>query len=544
MKPFRFFLPITRTVPAKREVYGFLSVAKSAAGEVVVDSYGSYVTVEDLDTVAHRYLVEARGVGEQHTFIGVGEVIESAVLTREKQKAMPPLGIPEGHVHEGWWVGYRVTSDEAWDKVVRGELLGLSIGGYSANTEATRRFASDQGKPPVWQFRDLVVLEGSLVDRPSNPLCTFALFRREGVDAPPNERSTMSTTPAPSTPAASAAPTARMKLKALMAQKRMDGAAAMPPSTNQILLEKEFQEDLWELKCAYEESCDRISWASLPMGTMLEALYTSTDQYMAGLGSIRDQLAAGMATERAVDVNAPLSRLAQVETLLLAFVSEAKQASAGEEVRTHFEALKRELNALSPHSAAKNRAAEAAEDEHMSMTKEEKDALESVTRGMRDLQAARAEDAKKLTETVERAVKLEAENAVLKASMESAKADAKAAVERAANAEIERAAQDFTVPGLTQEETVTVLRAARGTPLDALVQKTFRASTEMARRLGEPVGVAAHNADGTTPAQAAYAAALEDTMTKEKVDRVQALSILRNTKPALVRDAMREARFN
>ena len=54
-----------------------------------------------------------------------GELVECVVFTKEKMQAM---GIPEGVVPEGVWLGFKV-SDEAFAKVKSGDYEMFSIEG-------------------------------------------------------------------------------------------------------------------------------------------------------------------------------------------------------------------------------------------------------------------------------------------------------------------------------------------------------------------------------------------------------------------------------
>ena len=52
--------------------------------------------------------------------------MESCVFTPEKLKAMR---IPEGTVPLGWWVGFYVDDDDAWEKIKDGTYTMFSIEG-------------------------------------------------------------------------------------------------------------------------------------------------------------------------------------------------------------------------------------------------------------------------------------------------------------------------------------------------------------------------------------------------------------------------------
>ena len=57
---------------------------------------------------------------------GAGILIESIVFTAEKMRVM---GIPEGTLPEGWWVGFHITDADVWEKVKDGTYSMFSIEG-------------------------------------------------------------------------------------------------------------------------------------------------------------------------------------------------------------------------------------------------------------------------------------------------------------------------------------------------------------------------------------------------------------------------------
>ncbi|KIM00521.1 hypothetical protein CCC_03123 [Paramagnetospirillum magnetotacticum MS-1] len=114
--------PITKTDAAERLVFGWASVIEEN-GQPVVDRQGDVITEAELEKAAYDFAENARAAGEMHTNIGVGELVESVVLTKQKQQAM---GIDLGRV--GWWIGFRVTPD-VFEKVASGVYRAFSIGG-------------------------------------------------------------------------------------------------------------------------------------------------------------------------------------------------------------------------------------------------------------------------------------------------------------------------------------------------------------------------------------------------------------------------------
>ena len=112
----------------KREVFGWALVANRIDGTQIVDHQLDVVDPEELEHAAYEYVLNFRDTGEMHDggMRKKGRMIESVVLTKEKQKAM---GIPDGVVPEGWWIGFRIDDDTAWDGVKTGRYRMFSIEG-------------------------------------------------------------------------------------------------------------------------------------------------------------------------------------------------------------------------------------------------------------------------------------------------------------------------------------------------------------------------------------------------------------------------------
>jgi len=110
-------------------VFGWASVAVRVSGEEIVDWQEDIVEIGDLELAAYDYVVDFGTAGEMHERGGVGRLIESAVFTKEKAAAM---GIPNGYMPEGWWVGFRIYDNEVWQKIKDGTYSMFSIEGTAA----------------------------------------------------------------------------------------------------------------------------------------------------------------------------------------------------------------------------------------------------------------------------------------------------------------------------------------------------------------------------------------------------------------------------
>lgn len=111
----------------KRIAFGWASVAKGKDGKVIYDRQGDFLDdIENMEEVAYKFNLNSRDAGDMHVRKGVGTLIESMVFTPEKCKA---LGIPEGTLPTGWWVGFKVHDDEVWKAVKQGDYKMFSVHG-------------------------------------------------------------------------------------------------------------------------------------------------------------------------------------------------------------------------------------------------------------------------------------------------------------------------------------------------------------------------------------------------------------------------------
>lgn len=112
----------------KRLVFGWASISITAEGEQLEDLQHDLIDPEDLEEAAYEFVLNFRDTGELHNprLRKKGKLVESCVFTAEKQKAM---GIPEGTLPIGWWIGFKIEDDAAWEKVKSGRYKMFSIEG-------------------------------------------------------------------------------------------------------------------------------------------------------------------------------------------------------------------------------------------------------------------------------------------------------------------------------------------------------------------------------------------------------------------------------
>lgn len=114
--------------------FGWASVAIRTDGEQIEDWQGDIIDPEDLEQAVYDYVQFYGDGGEMHERGGVAKLVESVMFTKEKTKAM---GIPDGTVPEGWWIGFRVIDPDVWDKVKDGTYSMFSIEGTGERVEMT-----------------------------------------------------------------------------------------------------------------------------------------------------------------------------------------------------------------------------------------------------------------------------------------------------------------------------------------------------------------------------------------------------------------------
>jgi hypothetical protein len=110
----------------KRQIFGWSCVSKDSVGEIMVDHSGDIVDIEEIEKAAYSFVKLYRDGSDNHERGGVATLIESIVFTKEKINA---LGIADGILPEGWFIGFEVHDDDVWEKVKDGTYSMLSIEG-------------------------------------------------------------------------------------------------------------------------------------------------------------------------------------------------------------------------------------------------------------------------------------------------------------------------------------------------------------------------------------------------------------------------------
>ena len=123
---------ITKSDDDKMLAFGWASVSMRVDGELIEDWQKDIIEPEELENAAYDFVLLYREGGEMHERGGAAVLIESVVFTEEKMKAM---GIPEGTLPIGWWIGFKVLDEDVWEKVKDGTYKMFSIEGTAQRVE-------------------------------------------------------------------------------------------------------------------------------------------------------------------------------------------------------------------------------------------------------------------------------------------------------------------------------------------------------------------------------------------------------------------------
>lgn len=117
---------ISKSKDDQQLVSGWASVSVNADGSIPLDWQDDIIAPDMLEKASINFMLNYRGSGVMHEGGEVGTVVESIVLTKEKQEI---IGIPTGTVPQGWFVTIKVHDTEVYNKVKNGTYKMFSIQG-------------------------------------------------------------------------------------------------------------------------------------------------------------------------------------------------------------------------------------------------------------------------------------------------------------------------------------------------------------------------------------------------------------------------------
>lgn len=116
-------------------VFGWANWSLDPEGNIPFDWHGDAKSPGELEKAAYNFVLKYRVTGEEHAGGVKGHLVESMMFTKEKMEAM---GIPEGTLPQGWWVGFHIPDKEVFAKVKSGEYQMFSIEGKSKRVPVSR----------------------------------------------------------------------------------------------------------------------------------------------------------------------------------------------------------------------------------------------------------------------------------------------------------------------------------------------------------------------------------------------------------------------
>ena len=108
-------------------VFGWANVTVQEDGTTPFDWQGDIIDTEVLETAAYNFVLNHGIANQEHEYdTECGWLVESMMFTKEKMAA---LGITEGTIPEGWFVGFYIPDADVYKKVLDGEYNMFSIEG-------------------------------------------------------------------------------------------------------------------------------------------------------------------------------------------------------------------------------------------------------------------------------------------------------------------------------------------------------------------------------------------------------------------------------
>ena len=146
---------ITKADEEKRLVFGWALVSATKDGEQIIDHQGDIVDQDELEEGAYEYVLNFRDAGEEHigSLRKKARMVESVVFTEEKLEAM---GIPQGTVPYGWWIGFYVDDDTTWEKIKDGTYKMFSIEGRAIREPVNEPLVKSADEPVAKTFHELL----------------------------------------------------------------------------------------------------------------------------------------------------------------------------------------------------------------------------------------------------------------------------------------------------------------------------------------------------------------------------------------------------
>lgn len=377
-------------------------------------------------------------------------------------------------------------------------------------------------KKPTHQLTDLVLQEGSLVDKGDNPEAHIRLFKAGG-------------------------PFAKLWRWVHAAIKKSDAPAPAPKTTAEVMAADQFSQDFARLKCAFIDSIYSILDVA-PSSNMVALLQRSVDEFAAKaqstLGHMPSDVSAAIAELKGAcgDMESVEKRFAFVTAVQKIDVLEptgpapAQPAAKADEV-TKMKTLDEVMAALSPEDKAVVEAALQA--------KQEKPAAEA--KPMEDAKPVEPKAAEAKFEEKEVAKAADVEKADLAKRLEEATTELAKLKDEKTTAEFVKRATEIGLPGQDAAHVGGLLKRAYaaskqlGDDVDAALKSAATHAAVVTAPLFAKVGTPGGDSAGATASS--KIASLADELRKQnpKLSKHQAEAKVLEQNPSLYKQSLAEA---
>jgi 2'-5' RNA ligase len=96
-----------------------------------IDDQEDWMTPEDIEDTAHRYLIKSRVVGKNHSHVAGAVPVESFIAPADFYMDGGPYG-PQLVKKGAWVLAVKVQDSKEWERVMNGDYQAFSVGGFGA----------------------------------------------------------------------------------------------------------------------------------------------------------------------------------------------------------------------------------------------------------------------------------------------------------------------------------------------------------------------------------------------------------------------------
>lgn len=126
-------IDVIKVNDAQQLIFGWACIVATADGTPVVDAHDDIIEEVELEYAVYDYVKHSGAAGVEHKYMYEGVLVESMVFTKEKTTA---IGIPDGTLPTGWWVGFYIYSRDLYEACKNGDFGEFSIGGKAVRVPA------------------------------------------------------------------------------------------------------------------------------------------------------------------------------------------------------------------------------------------------------------------------------------------------------------------------------------------------------------------------------------------------------------------------